>query len=160
MKIGILSDSHVYDWDDLPKKAVDFLEVMDLIVHAGDYTGKKFLDKLMNLRNFRGVYGNMDPHAVREQLPEKVILELKGFRIGIIHPSEGGSPFGLEKRIKEKFEHVDAIIFGHTHLPKNEVIDGVLYFNPGSITGKFPSRHKTFGVLEIDKKMKGKIVRL
>lgn len=160
MEIGILSDSHVYDWDDLPKKAANFLEGMDLIVHAGDYTGKKFVDKLMSLGKFKGVYGNIDSYTVREQLPEKVILELKGFRIGIIHPSEGGPPFGLEKRIKEKFDHVDAIIFGHTHLPKNEVIDGVLYFNPGSITGKLPARHKTFGVLEIDKKMKGRIVKL
>jgi len=160
LKIGILSDSHVYDLDDLQKEAVNLLEGMDLIVHAGDYTGKEFVDKLRNLGNFKGVYGNMDPFNVREELPENIVLELKGFKVGVTHPSEGGSPFGLENRVGRKFEQVDAIIFGHTHSPKNEVINGILYFNPGSITGKFPARHKTFGVLEIDKEMKGKIVKL
>jgi len=29
-------------------------------------------------------------------------------------------------------EKVDVIVFGHSHQPHNEVIDGVLLFNPGS----------------------------
>ena len=160
MKLGILSDSHVYDLTDLPKKAMNLLDEMDLIVHAGDYTGKGVVDKLSKLGNFKGVYGNMDPPSVREELPEKVVLELNGFKVGVTHPSEGGSPFGIENRIKKKFEQVDAIIFGHTHLPKNEVIDGILYFNPGSIIGKFPAHHKTFGILKIDKEVQGEIVKL
>lgn len=160
MKLGVFSDSHVYDLTALPKKALELLEGMDLIVHAGDFTGKGLVDKLRKLGDFKGVYGNMDPNNVRRELPEKVTLELNAFNIGITHPSEGGSPFGLEKRIKTKFEQVDAIIYGHTHLPKNEVINGIVYFNPGSITGKFPARHKTFGILKIDKKIKGKIIKL
>ncbi|NLC44956.1 MAG: metallophosphoesterase family protein, partial [Clostridiales bacterium] len=27
---------------------------------------------------------------------------------------------------------VDVIIYGHSHIPKEEKLDGVLYFNPGS----------------------------
>lgn len=160
LKLGVLSDSHVYDLAHLPKQAVYLLESMDLIVHAGDYTSKGVVDELRELGNFKGVYGNMDPFSVREELPETAILELNGFKVGVTHPSEGGSPFGLEKRIKSKFERVDAIIFGHTHFPKNDVIDDILYFNPGSITGKFPARHKTFGILKIDKEVKEKIVTL
>jgi putative phosphoesterase len=133
---------------------------MDLIVHAGDFTGKSLLDKLKNFGNFEGVYGNMDSFSVKEELPEKLVLKLKGFKVGVIHPSEGGSPFGLKYKIKQKFMDIDAIIFGHTHSPKNELDDGILYFNPGSITGKFPARHKTFGILEIDEEIKGKIVKL
>jgi putative phosphoesterase len=160
LKIGVLSDSHVYDLTSLSKKGIKLLEDMDLIIHSGDFIGKGLVDELRKLGNFNGVYGNMDPFSIREELPEKVTLELQGFKVGVTHPSEGGPPFGLEKRVKKKFEKVDAIIFGHTHLPKNEVIGGVLYFNPGSITGKFPARHKTFGILEIDKEMKGRIVKL
>ena len=160
MKLGILSDSHVHDLADLPKQALNLLEGMDLIVHVGDYVGKGLVNELRSLGNFKGVYGNMDPFSLREKLPENILLELKGFKVGVTHPSEGGSPFGLENRIKKKFEQVDTIIFGHTHLPKNEVIDGILYFNPGSITGKFPARHKTFGILQIDKEVKGKIMKL
>lgn len=160
LRLGVLSDSHVYDITDLPKKAINLLESVDLIIHAGDYTGKGLIHDLSKLGNFKGVYGNMDPPSVREELPEKVIFELNGFKVGVTHPSEGGSPFGLERKLRKKFEKVDAIIFGHTHSPRNEVIDGILYFNPGSITGKFPARHKTFGILEINKEMKGKIMKL
>lgn len=160
MKLGVISDSHVQVISDLPKKAKELLEGMDLIIHAGDYVGKELIYDLRELGNFKGVYGNMDPLGVREEIPEKEILELNNLKVAITHPSDGGSPFGLEKRIKKKFKQVDAIIFGHTHLPKNEIIDGVLYFNPGSITGKFPARHKTFGILEIEKEIKVKIVKL
>jgi putative phosphoesterase len=145
---------------DLPKESVNLLKSMDLILHIGDYTGEGLLDKLSKLGNFKGVYGNMDPTSVRKELPENMTLELNGFKVGVTHPSEGGSPFRIENRIKKKFEQVDTIIFGHTHHPKNEVINGILFFNPGSITGKFPARHKTFGILRIDKVVKGEIVKL
>lgn len=160
MKLGVLSDSHVYDLAALPKKAVNLLEDMDLIVHAGDYTGKKLLDELRTLGNFKGVYGNMDPPDIRGELPENLVLELNGFKIGVTHPSEGGPPLGLKKRIKTNFKQVNAIIYGHTHLPRNEVIHDILYFNPGSITGKFPSRHKTFGILKTGKELEGKIIKI
>lgn len=160
MKIGVLSDSHVSDLSALPKKAVNLLKNMDLIVHAGDYTGRKLLHELRTLGNFQGVYGNMDPPEIREELPEKMVLESNGFKIGVTHPSEGGSPLGIKRRIKTKFKEVNAIIYGHTHLPKNEVIDDILYFNPGSITGKFPSRNKTFGILKTGKKLEGTIIKI
>ena len=160
MKVGVLSDSHVYALDDLPKKAVDRLRAMDLIIHAGDYTGNKLLDELQELGDFKGVYGNMDPFDIKAVLPKSEVLELKEFRIGITHPSEGGTPFRLEKKVRAKFDQVDAIIYNHSHWAKNEVIQGILYFNPGSITGKFPARRKTFGVLTIGKELKGEIIEL
>jgi putative phosphoesterase len=160
LQVGVLSDSHSYDLEDLPKKAVDELLGMDLIVHVGDYTGRGLLDKLKNLGNFNGVYGNMDPLEIRDELPSTKVLDVMGFKIGVAHPPEGGVPFGLEKRVRAKFDQVDVIIYGHSHWTKNEVIHGILYFNPGSITGKFPARHQTFGVLTIGATVKGKIVKV
>ena len=160
LKIGVLSDSHVDDFASLPQKAVNLLKDTDLIVHAGDYIGKKLLDELRALGNFKGVYGNMDPPEIREELPENIVFELNGFQIGVTHPSEGGPPSGIKKRIKTKFKQVNAIIYGHTHLPTNEVIHDTLYFNPGSITGKFPSRKKTLGILKTGKKLEGEIIEI
>lgn len=160
LKVGVLADSHVYALEDLPQKAVDELASMDLIVHAGDYTGKGLLDELQKLGSFKGVYGNMDPPEIRTELPRSELLELMGFKIGVTHPPEGGAPFRLDKRVRAKFEQVDVIIYGHSHWTKNDVIHGTLYFNPGSVTGKFPARHKTFGVLRIGKEVDGKIVKL
>ena len=74
LKLGVLADSHVHDLTELPKKAVELLEDMDLIVHAGDYTGKELVDKLPKLGKFKGVYGNIDPPSVRKELAEKIKL--------------------------------------------------------------------------------------
>ena len=160
MKIGVISDSHTHSLEDFPKKAVDILSSMDLIVHAGDYTGKRLLDDLRNQSNFKGVYGNMDPYEIRNELQNIEVIEVGKFKIGITHPSEGGSPFGLEKKVRKKFERVDVIIYGHSHIIKNKVTDGILYFNPGSISGKFPALHKSLGILTINQEITGKIVKI
>ena len=160
MKLGILSDTHVKKIDDLPKKALKILENVDLIIHAGDYINEELLDDLKKLGNFKGVAGNMDPQIIKDELPETEILELNGFKIGVIHPIEGGAPYDLVDRVREKFEQVDVIVFGHSHLPMNEKIDDILIFNPGSVTGRWPAKHKTIGILEIDNAIKGKIITL
>lgn len=160
MKLGVLSDSHAYALEDLPKKAVNDLKGMDYIIHAGDYTGKGLLDELRKLGNFKGVYGNMDPPEIKMELPRSEIIELMGFKIGLTHPPEGGAPFSLKKRVRARFEQVDVVIYGHSHQTRNEVIHGILYFNPGSINGRFPARHKTFGVLNVGEEVNGKIVKL
>ena len=158
--MGVLSDSHAYSLNDLPKKVVDLLGSMDFIVHAGDYTSNRLLEELRTLGEFKGVYGNMDPPAIKEVLSRSEVFELTGFKIGVTHPWEGGAPLGLERRIRAKFEQVDVIIYGHSHWAKNEVSKGILFFNPGSVTGRFPARHKTLGVLTIGKNVVGKILRL
>jgi putative phosphoesterase len=160
LKLGILSDSHVNKISDLPKKALEILKNVDLIIHAGDYYDKTLVDELKKLANFEGVSGNMDPKNVKNSLPEIKILELKGFKIGVTHPFEGGAPYDLVERIREKFKQIDVIVYGHSHVPMNERIDGVLFFNPGSITGRWPAKHKTIGILEIEKNIKGKIITL
>ena len=160
LEIGVLSDSHAYALNDLPKKAVDLLGRMDLIVHAGDYTGTRLLEELRALGEFKGVHGNMDPPEIKEVLSRREIFELRGFKIGVTHPWDGGAPLRLESRVRRQFEQVDVIVYGHSHWTKNEVSNGILYFNPGSVTGRFPARHKTLGVLTIEKDVVGKIITL
>lgn len=66
----------------------------------------------------------------------------------------------IESRIRRKFHDVQVIIHGHSHRTKNERREGVLWFNPGSATGKFPALKKSYGVLTIDDEIRGKIVEL
>ena len=160
MRIGVLSDTHVQELEDLPRDVVDELTSVDLIVHAGDYTGKRLLDELRKLGDFRGVYGNMDPPKIRSELQAVEVFEVAGFKIGVAHPAEGGSPFRLENRIRKKFKQVDVIIYGHTHRVKNETQDNILYFNPGSAIGAFPARYKSYGILKIQKGIEAKIIRI
>ena len=66
----------------------------------------------------------------------------------------------IEQRIRKKFDKVDVIIHGHSHRTKNERKDGILWFNPGSATGKFPAMRKTYGTLTVDKEIHGEIFEL
>ena len=160
MKIGVLSDTHTDSLERLPKKLVDDLSGMDLVVHAGDFTGKSLVDGLRQLGLFRGVYGNIDGPDVRRELPAVETIEAGGVKIGVNHPSEGGAPSTLEARIGAKFTGVQVIIHGHSHQTKNIVKNGILWFNPGSATGTFPAREMTYGVLHIGKELRGEIIKL
>ena len=132
MKVGVVSDSHVSKIDQLPSKLVDGLKEVDLIVHLGDYTGKELLDSLRGLGDFRGVFGNMDPLALRSELPEKEVIEANGKRLGLIHG--WGAPWGIHKKIKDRFKGVDAVLYGHTHIASIKETNGILMINPGSLT--------------------------
>ncbi len=158
MKIGVVSDTHVSRIDQLPPKLVDALKEVDLIVHLGDYTGKELLDGLRELGDFRGVFGNMDTSSVRAELPEKEVVDVNGKRLGLIHG--WGAPWGIHKKIKDSFKGVDAVLYGHTHMAKNELVEGILFFNPGSATGKFPALRKTYGILAIGDSLRGEIITI
>ncbi len=159
-KIVVISDTHTDSIDSLPSTLLDELSHADLIIHAGDFTGKKLVDDLRKLGKLRGVYGNIDGPNVRRELPEIDTIEAGGFRIGVNHPAEGGSPTNIEQRIRRKFQNVQAIVHGHSHRTKNEVKDGVLWFNPGSATGKFPALKKSYGILTVESVIRGEILDL
>ena len=158
MKIGVVADTHISRFDQLPPKLVDSLKEVDLIVHLGDYTGKELLDALRGLGDFRGVFGNMDTSAVRAELPEKEVVDVNGKRLGLVHG--WGAPWGMHKKIKELFKGVDAVLYGHTHMAKNELVEGILFFNPGSATGRFPALRKTYGILVIEESLQGEIITI
>jgi putative phosphoesterase len=160
VKICVISDTHTDSIDNLPRQVLDELSAADMIIHAGDFTGKRLLDALRKIGPFRGVYGNIDGPEIRKELPEIDIVQAENFKIGLNHPAEGGSPLTLEQRLRPKFPEVQAIIHGHSHRTKNDFRDGVLWFNPGSATGKFPATKTTYGILTINKEIRGEIIRL
>lgn len=160
MKIVVISDSHTDSIDNLPRQFLNEISGADLIIHAGDFTSKRLVDELRKVGPFRGVYGNIDGPDVRKELPAIDIVQAGDFKIGVNHPAEGGSPLTLEQRLRPKFPGVQAIIHGHSHRTKNDFRDGVLWFNPGSATGKFPATKKTYGILTVDKEIRGEIIRL
>ena len=149
-RIGVLSDSHVRSLEGLPERLIETLTGVDLIVHAGDFVALQVYEDLGHLGEIKAVRGNMDEAAVRELLPETEQLVIEGKKVGIIHGF--GPPWGIEERVRENFGDVDIIIFGHSHVPKNGVIDGVYFFNPGQ------AKHSC-GILEIADTVKGTIIK-
>jgi len=151
IRIGVLADTHVGLLEDIPKKIIDSLSTVDLIVHAGDFTTREVLNRLNQLAEVKAVQGNMDSSELRTALPVKEILEIENKRIGITHGS--GSHWGIEDRAKRIFEQdqVDVIIYGHSHQAQNKVSDNIIFFNPGKATN-------SFGILTIEEEVRGEII--
>jgi uncharacterized protein len=71
------------------------------------------------------VRGNVDKSAWARELPETEVLECGGISIYVLHDL-------AQLDLKPKAAGFSVVISGHTHVPKQEMRDGVLYFNPGS----------------------------
>jgi uncharacterized protein len=134
MQIAVISDTHMpRGARRLPDACVERLRAADLILHAGDLTGRSFLDELCSFGPpVEAVHGNMDELAVRERLPLERVVEAGGARIGMVHippPRERRA-----QRLAERFVGCDAVVYGHTHIPELVRHERVLVLNPGSPT--------------------------
>jgi hypothetical protein len=88
----------------------------------------------------------MDDFGLYSLLPEKRIENIMGKNVGIIHGK--GPAKGIENVVLREFQHVDLIIFGHSHIPLETKKNGVLLFNPGSYRRSYSYRG-TVGIIEI-----------
>lgn len=162
MKIGVVSDTHIPGQaKEVPKIICEPFKKMDMIIHAGDLIVLSVLDSLKSIcRNVKAVWGNMDPLEIRERIPEKQIITVNKYRIGLTHGR--GSPVHLIEMVTDMFrdDKVDIIVFGHSHSPVNEKREGILYFNPGSLTDKFFSPFNSYGIIEINDEIKANIVKI
>ena len=158
MKIGVISDTH------LREPHLEFKEMMEShfkdvekIFHAGDFVDWSVAEYLSSQKELIAVCGNMDPQEIREAFPRKRVIEVAGFKIGLIHG--GGPPFGIESRIRGEFDEVDAIVYGHSHVPANHRVKNIYFFNPGSPTRSFIDR-PTLGILRVGEKIEGEISKI
>jgi len=140
------------------KKVIEFhFKDVEKIFHAGDFVDWSIAEYLSSQKELIAVYGNMDSYDIRKAFPEKRVIELKGFKIGLIHG--GGSPFGIESRIQGEFDEVNAIVYGHSHTPANHQVKNIYFFNPGSPTRSFVHR-ATLGILYLGEKIEGEIIKI
>jgi uncharacterized protein len=104
---------------------VEALRRSDYIIHAGDVGDPAILDELNKLAPVTAVRGNVDNGMWARALPTTSVLELEGLSIYVLHNLD-------ELDLKPEAAGFAAVISGHSHVPKQEVRNGVLYFNPGS----------------------------
>jgi len=119
--IGVISDTHGL----LRPEALAALQGSDRIIHAGDIGDPAILDRLAEIAPVTAVRGNVDREAWAKSIAETELLEVDGASIYILHILEN-----LD--LQPKAAGIQAVIYGHSHVPKQELKDGVLYFNPGS----------------------------
>jgi uncharacterized protein len=121
MIIGVISDTHGL----LRPEAVELLRDSEHIIHAGDIGSPKIIPALQRIAPVTAIRGNIDKEAWARQFPETAVVELAGLHIFVIHDLNA-----LD--LNPQAEGFAAVISGHSHQPKQDVKDGVLYFNPGS----------------------------
>jgi putative phosphoesterase len=148
--IGVISDTHGL----LRLEAVDLLRGSEHIIHAGDIGSPTIIPALEQIAPVTAIRGNVDTESWAGRFPETEVVELAGLSIYIIHDVNA-----LD--LNPKAAGFAAVVSGHSHKPKQEVKDAVLYFNPGSAG---PRRFKlpvSVGKLEItSSEMSGKILLL
>jgi putative phosphoesterase len=119
--IGVISDTHGL----LRPGALAALQGSDYIIHAGDIGDPQILDKLAAIAPLTAVLGNIDHGAWANKIPTTNVLEVGEISIYVLHNLQ-------ELDLKPEAAKFAAVVYGHSHAPKQEWKNGVLYFNPGS----------------------------
>ena len=113
-KILLLSDTHGF----LDEKIIKYANTVDEIWHAGDIGDVTIIDRLNQIKPLKGVYGNIDNHEIRKELPLDCKFYCENIFVWITHI--GGYPNRYKQRIKEglKSNKVNLFICGHSHILK------------------------------------------
>jgi putative phosphoesterase len=146
----VLSDTHAPRyWKRCPPAVAAALAGAEVILHAGDVCTAALLDELSGWAPVHAVRGNNDGADVAAWgAPESLQLDLAGLSVAMIHDS--GSARGRGARLHRMFPTAALVVFGHSHIPWNEVHDGQRAFNPGSPTDRRRQPRGTMGELVID----------
>lgn len=139
MVIGVISDTHGL----LRAEALEALQGSHAIIHAGDVGDPAILTKLSEIAPVTAVRGNVDRGSWARKLHETNVLEIAGISIYVLHILD-------QLDLKPEAAGFAAVIYGHSHVPKQEMKNGVLYFNPGSAGPKRFRLPVSAGRLEIE----------
>ena len=126
LRILVLADTH----NRLPESVKEMAKDADEIWHLGDVCAEAILDELRAVRpRVTVVRGNCDSNF---EWPLIVDLVRGGLKLRLQHIAPEKPP-----------DDVDVVLHGHTHVPRNERLKGVLFLNPGCVTrpnrGSLPS---------------------
>jgi uncharacterized protein len=121
MKIGIISDTHGL----LRPEAVERLAGVDHIIHAGDIGRPDVISDLRRIAPVTAVRGNVDRDEWAAGYAQTELVKLGGRFFYVLHNR-------AELDVDPVAAGIDVVVSGHSHQPKIETVDGVVYLNPGS----------------------------
>lgn len=153
MKLGVMSDTHNNE-----ANARQALEIMrergvERIIHCGDITGPNIV-ALFDGWQVDFVQGNIDRDldSLRGAVAElgqanfwwKLTTEIGGVKVAAVHGHDG--PLLKELIRSGNYRYV---FHGHSHLRRDEVIDGTRVINPGALGGKRPQT-RSLCIIDLD----------
>ncbi|HYA98997.1 MAG TPA: metallophosphoesterase family protein [Ktedonobacteraceae bacterium] len=146
--IGVISDTHIPQFNKLPDAIWEYFANVELIIHAGDLSILRVIAELEMLAPVVAVQGNVEYEEVVEKLPIKREVVVGHCRIGIVHIL--GDSHNRLKMARQEFPNARVVIYGHSHIPWNEDRNGLLLFNPGSATDRRRQEKCSIGLLRVD----------
>jgi putative phosphoesterase len=138
LRIGIVSDTHGL----LRPEAEQGLAGVAHIIHAGDIGRADILVRLRRIAPVTAIRGNIDTGDWAKHYPDTQAVRLGERSFYVLHDLQ-------ELQIDPAACGIDVVVSGHSHRPRIQTIDDVLYLNPGSAG---PRRFKlpvTLATLEI-----------
>jgi putative phosphoesterase len=121
LRIGLISDTHGL----LRPEAIAFLRGCDHIVHGGDIGAAEVIEQLSGIAPVSAIRGNNDRAPWAASLRDTELVQIGTTHVYIVHDL-------TELDIDPAAAGVQAVISGHSHIPRIEERDAVLYVNPGS----------------------------
>ncbi|WP_286784744.1 MULTISPECIES: metallophosphoesterase family protein [Pseudomonas] len=122
MKIGLISDTHGL----LRDEALEALKQCDHLIHAGDIGNPGILVELERIAPLSAIRGNNDEDQEwAADIPERLLIRFGRVCVYVLHDLKA-----LD--LDPVAEGIDVVVSGHSHVPRQELRDGVLYVNPGS----------------------------
>ena len=123
MKIGVISDTHGF----LDSRVEQVFKGVDHILHAGDIGDSIIELELKFTAPVTTVLGNTDAGL---DFKETEVVTLAGKKFLVHHIV---NPFAPSEKLAARLrrDRPDVVVFGHTHKKFCELVNGVLYFNPG-----------------------------
>ena len=160
-RVGVISDTHIPHFKQLPEAIWQHFADVELIIHAGDLSVLSVIAELETIAPVVAVQGNVEQEEVMLRLPIKREIVVGGCRIGIVHIL--GDSASRARVARREFPYARIIVFGHSHVPYNQEYNGQLLFNPGSATDRRRQARCSIGMLYVDDELgsvHGEIIEL
>lgn len=149
-KILVISDTHglVLPLKEIFDKHTDVTEIF----HCGD-------SELMNfdpiLKKVHIVRGNCDYDRT---LPNDLFIKVGQHKIYMAHGHMHSVKSSLDKLQKHaKDMGAEIALYGHSHIAKANMMDGVLMVNPGSLAYPRGRKEKTYAIITLNKDQKHQV---
>lgn len=147
MRILVLSDTH-RSISRAVELMHDISRNIDAVVHLGDNTEDADFIK----RNYKlPVYiiaGNCDYGS---SAPHELVVKLGDKNVFMTHGHYYNVKYGTDTLVYRAQElGAQVCLFGHTHMPFTQVVNGITILNPGSLTMPRGGSKPSFGILKIE----------
>ncbi|HWK24837.1 MAG TPA: metallophosphoesterase [Ureibacillus sp.] len=141
MKLLVMSDTH--GDEEVIRRVRSANQDVNGIIHCGD---SELPFDHPNLEDVIKVRGNCDCDA---RFPDEQLVELEGIKVFVAH----GHLLNVKSTImnllyRSKEVEANVVFFGHSHILGAELVDNILFVNPGSLLKPRGISEKSYVVVE------------